>query len=192
MATLAVPRVGHEKPDQGTGNGCDEAPPAACPPPVPRVSWLTSRTPRAPRSGSGRWRCQPAQDRAGCDRAMTTQGTGQSSDEGGEHRPVCPVQAWSRAGSAKDGDLMPQHEQLDVLGRRATAQQHDQAENLQEDQTQQPERHGGDHAERSEGADHRRSAACAEFWNPTGHRPRRAAGAGYPGDHIVGDTQRTS
>ena len=57
----------------------------------------------------------PAQDCAWGDQAMTAQDCGQSSDEGGEHGPVRQVQARRRVGSAEDGDLVTQHEQLDVL-----------------------------------------------------------------------------
>jgi hypothetical protein len=58
----------------------------------------------------------PAQDRVGGDQAMTTQCSGQPPHEGGEHGPVRPIQAWSRVGAAKHRDLVPQHEELDVLG----------------------------------------------------------------------------
>jgi len=58
----------------------------------------------------------PAQDRARGDQAMGPQCAGQSPDEGGEHGPVRPVQAWSWVGAAQDGHLMAQHEELDVLG----------------------------------------------------------------------------
>jgi hypothetical protein len=47
---------------------------------------------------------------------MATQGLGQPSDEGGEDGPVGPVHAWSWVGAAEDGDLVPQDEELDVLG----------------------------------------------------------------------------
>jgi hypothetical protein len=40
----------------------------------------------------------------------------QPLDEGGEHGPVGPVQARSGVGAAQDGDFVPQHEELDVLG----------------------------------------------------------------------------
>jgi hypothetical protein len=58
----------------------------------------------------------PAQDRVGGDQAMATQRSRQPPDEGGEHGPVRPIQAWSRAGAAQHRDLVPQHEELDVLG----------------------------------------------------------------------------
>ena len=56
------------------------------------------------------------QDRAGGDQAMATQRSGQPPDEGGEHGPVRPVQARTWVGTAEHGDLVPQHEELDVLG----------------------------------------------------------------------------
>jgi len=77
---------------------------------------------------------------------------------------------------------MPQNEELDVLGAGRAAQQQDQSEYLPEDQIQQPQRHGGDHARPLAAADHRCSAAGAAFWNPT--RPprvrRHALGACRP------------
>jgi hypothetical protein len=97
----------------------------------------------------------PAQDRARSDQAIATQGTGQPPDQGGEDSPVGPVQAWCRVRSTKHGDLMTQHQQLDVLGGRGPPQQHDKAEHLQEDQIQQPQRHGGDHAQLLETAGQR-------------------------------------
>jgi hypothetical protein len=47
---------------------------------------------------------------------------------------VCPPQAWSRVAAPEHGDLVSQHEELDVLGRGRAAQQHDEAEDLLEDQ----------------------------------------------------------
>jgi hypothetical protein len=79
----------------------------------------------------------PAQDGARGDQPMAAQLRRQSPDEGGEDRPVRPVQAWSRVGAAEHGDLMPQHQQLDVLGGCRTSQQQDQPEHLLEDQIQQ-------------------------------------------------------
>jgi hypothetical protein len=40
------------------------------------------------------------------------------SDQRGEDRAVGPVQAWSGMGAAQHGNLVPQHEQFEVLGRR--------------------------------------------------------------------------
>ena len=58
----------------------------------------------------------PPQDRVRGDQAMATQGLGQPPDEGGEDGPVRPVHVWSWVGAAEDGDLVPQDEELDVLG----------------------------------------------------------------------------
>ena len=120
----------------------------------------------------------PAQDRVRGDQAMATQCSGQPPDEGGEDGPVRPVQAWSWVGAAQDGDLVAQHEELDVLGGGRAAQQQDQPEHLAEDQIEQPQRHGGDHARP---ADHRWSATRPEFWNPTGQsflQPQRPSAIG--------------
>ena len=78
----------------------------------------------------------PAQDRVGGDQAMTTQRSGQPLDERGEHGPVRPVQARSWIGAPQDSDLVPQHEELDVLRGGRAAHQHDKPEPLPEDQVQ--------------------------------------------------------
>ncbi len=39
-------------------------------------------------------------------------------DQRGEDRTVGPVEPGPRMGTAQHGDLVPQHEQLDVLGGR--------------------------------------------------------------------------
>ena len=58
---------------------------------------------------------------------------GQSLDEGDEDGSVGPVQAWSVVGAAEHGDLVAQHEELDVLGGGRAALQQDQPEHLPED-----------------------------------------------------------
>ena len=58
----------------------------------------------------------PAQDRVRGDQAMATQRSGQPPHERGEDGPVRPVQARSWVGAAQDGDVVAQHEELDVLG----------------------------------------------------------------------------
>src|SRR4051812_37916670 len=42
----------------------------------------------------------PTQDGARGDQAMATQSSRQPPDEGGEERPICPVQPWFRVGAA--------------------------------------------------------------------------------------------
>ncbi len=85
----------------------------------------------------------PAQDRVRSDEAVTTQCAGQPPHERGEHGPVRPLQARTRVCAMQDGDLVTQHEELDVLGGGRAAQQQDQAEHLPEDQIQQSQRHTG-------------------------------------------------
>ena len=65
----------------------------------------------------------PAQDRVRLDQTMGSQCSGQPSDERGEHGSVRPVQPWPRVGAAQDGDLVAQHEELDVLASGRAAQQ---------------------------------------------------------------------
>ena len=122
----------------------------------------------------------PAQDRIRGDQAMAAQCSRQPPEQGGENSPVRPAQAWSWVAAAQYGDLVPQHEQFDVFGGGSTAaQQQDQPQHLQEEQIQQPQRHNDDHARPSKATDHRCSAACATFWNPTGsHTGRGGSPAG--------------
>ena len=58
----------------------------------------------------------PTQDRVRSDQAMATQRSGQPPHESGEDGPVRPIQAWSWVGASQDGDLVPQDEELDILG----------------------------------------------------------------------------
>jgi hypothetical protein len=81
-------------------------------------------------------------------------------------------------GAAEHGDLVPEHEELDVLGGGRAAHQRDQSEDLLEDQVEQSQQHGGDHAEPMAAINHRWSAARAVFWNPAGQRFDRRVGAG--------------
>ena len=120
----------------------------------------------------------PAQDRGRSDQAVTAQALGEAPDQRGEHRSVGPVQARPRVGSAKYGDLVAQHEQLDVFGRGCPAEQQQPAEEPAEDQVEQAKRHGHDHAGPLANADHRRSRTQADFWNPTGspEHPRASDG----------------
>ena len=85
----------------------------------------------------------PAQDRARSEQAMVTQRLGQPAHERGEHGPVRPVHPWPWVAAAQDGDLVPQHEELDILAGGRAAHQQDQPEHLPEDQVQQPQRHVG-------------------------------------------------
>jgi hypothetical protein len=60
----------------------------------------------------------PAQDGAGGDQPMVPQPRGQEPDQRGEDCAVGPVEPGLRMSAAQHGDLVPQHEQLGVLGGR--------------------------------------------------------------------------
>ena len=61
---------------------------------------------------------------------------GEPPNERGGHGPVRPIQARSWVGTAQDSDLVPQHEELDVLAGGRAANQQDKPEHLSEDQAQ--------------------------------------------------------
>jgi hypothetical protein len=65
----------------------------------------------------------PPQDGAGRDQAVHPQTSGQKPDQRGEDRAVGPVQPGPGTSAAQHGDLVPQHEQLDVLGLGRPAEQ---------------------------------------------------------------------
>ena len=76
------------------------------------------------------------------DQAVTVQHGGKASDQRGEHGAVGPVQTRPRVGSAEYSDLVAQDEDLDVLGRRCAIEQCQPAEQPDEDQVEETERHG--------------------------------------------------
>jgi hypothetical protein len=88
----------------------------------------------------------PAQDRGRGDEAMPAQRRGQALDECGEQRSVGPVQSGLGVGSAEYGDLVAQDEEFDVLGCRCAAEQCQRAQKSADDQVEQAQRHGRDHA----------------------------------------------
>jgi hypothetical protein len=65
----------------------------------------------------------PAQDRVRSDQSMATQCPGQPPHECGEHGSVCPVHARTSVGAAQDGDLVAQHEELNILRGGRAAQE---------------------------------------------------------------------
>ncbi len=80
----------------------------------------------------GPWTTQqaamPAQDRVRGDQTMNPQCSGQPPHERGEHGPVRPIQTRTWVAAAQHGDLVAQHEELDVLGGGRAAYQQDQSE----------------------------------------------------------------
>jgi hypothetical protein len=84
----------------------------------------------------------PPKDGAGRDQPVHPQPFWQEPDQRGEDGAVGPVQPGSRIGAPQHGDLVPQHQQLRVLGRRRAAEQHKPAADPDEDQIEQTEGHG--------------------------------------------------
>jgi hypothetical protein len=84
----------------------------------------------------------PPQDGTGGDQPMRPQPSRREADQRGEHSAVGPVQAGPRIGAAQHGDLVPQHQQLRVLGGGRAAEQDQPAAQPGEDQIEQTEGHG--------------------------------------------------
>jgi hypothetical protein len=57
----------------------------------------------------------PPEHSAGCDQPVHPQRSRQEADQRGEDCAVSPVQVGLGYGAAQHGDLVPQHEQLNVL-----------------------------------------------------------------------------
>jgi hypothetical protein len=116
----------------------------------------------------------PAQDRVRGDHATASQCPGQPPHERGQHGPVRPVHTWSWVGAVQDGDLVAQHEELDVLGGGRATRQQDQPEHLPKDVST---------ATAATPRDHVRPVITAgqrprpDFWHPTGSRVDRWATA---------------
>jgi hypothetical protein len=66
----------------------------------------------------------------------------QVPDECGEHRAVGAVEPGLPIGAAQHGDLVPQHEQLRVLGGRRPAEKNHPAADPDEDEVEQAQGHG--------------------------------------------------
>jgi hypothetical protein len=56
----------------------------------------------------------PPQNGAGCDQPVHPQSARQEPDQRGEDRAIGPVQPGPGRGTAQHGNLVPQHQQLDV------------------------------------------------------------------------------
>src|ERR1039457_2801377 len=84
----------------------------------------------------------PPQDGAGGDQPVHPQPCRQETDERGEDCAVGPVQPGPGIGAAQHGDLVPQHQQLGVLGSRAPAEQDQPAAQPDENEIEQAEGHG--------------------------------------------------
>jgi len=63
-----------------------------------------------------------------------------------EYGAVKPGQRWPGVGAAQHGDLVPQHDDLDVLGGVGAGEQRQPAQHANEKQVGKSEGHSGDHA----------------------------------------------
>ena len=83
----------------------------------------------------------PAQQRVRRHQPAHPQRPGEQPGQGGEHRPVGPVQLRLRVLPPQHRHLLAQHQQLGVLRRRRTCQQRHPAGQADEDQVEHPYRH---------------------------------------------------
>ena len=114
-------------------------------PPGQRGDLGADRRPSGPvRAGSlpGDQAAVPPQDSARGDQPVRSQPCWQEPGQGGEDRAVGPVQPGPRMGPAQHGDLVPQHEQLRVLGGRRPAGPDQPTAEPDEDEIEQAEGHG--------------------------------------------------
>ena len=105
------------------------------------ADWRPSR-PVAVSPLAGDQAAVPAQDGAGGDQPVRPQPCRQEPGQRGEHRPVGPVQPGPRMGPAQHGDLMPQHQELGVLGGRRPGEQDQPAAEPDQNEIEQAEGHG--------------------------------------------------
>src|ERR1019366_1224621 len=104
----------------------------------------------------------------GCHQPVGPQPGWQDPDQGGEDRAVGPVQPGPRTGTAQYRDLMPHHQQLNVLGDWRAARQDKPAAEPDQDEIQQTKGHG---RSSSPTADVDAGASLqiggqADFWHP--------------------------
>jgi len=83
----------------------------------------------------------PPQDGTWGDQPVNPQPWRQVLDQRGEDGAVGPVQPGPRTRPAQHGDLMPQHEQLRILGCGGPAEQDQPAAEPHEDETEKAHRH---------------------------------------------------
>jgi len=99
-----------------------------------------SRPVRA-RPPAGAQAAVPAQDCTGGDQPVQTHRCWQEPDQRGEDGAVGPVEPGPGIGAAQHGDLVPQHEQLGVLGSGGPAEQDQPAAEPDEDEVEQAQGH---------------------------------------------------
>jgi len=101
------------------------------------------RSSRAARTGqlSGDQAAVPPQDGGGGDQPVCPQPSRQERNPRGQDRSAGPAEPGPGIGTAQHGDLVPQHQQFGVLGRRRAAEQDKPVAEPNEDQIEQAEGH---------------------------------------------------
>ena len=83
----------------------------------------------------------PGEQRPWCDEPMCAQHGWQMPGQRGQDRPVGPVRFRLGDLTPEHRNLMAEHHDLRLLGRRAATEQHQPAEDPDSDQVEQPESH---------------------------------------------------
>jgi len=83
----------------------------------------------------------PAQDGGRGDQQSAAPASGEQAGEGGDHATVAPPDLWSWCASLQDGQLMAQHEDLDLIGGVGAGVEHYPAQQLREHVVDQFHRH---------------------------------------------------
>ena len=78
-----------------------------------------------------------------------------------------PVQPRPRTGSAQNRDLTSQYQQLDILGHAGAGEQHQPADQPDEDQIEQPQRHGAQSSCSRTTRVRPGHSTHSDFWHPT-------------------------
>jgi hypothetical protein len=89
---------------------------------------------------------------------MSPQRRRQETGQRRQDRPIGPVRLRPDDLTLQHRHLMPEHHDLDVLGRLTTAEQHQPAEHPNHDQIQQTNRHNRDLARTTSASQSRRSS----------------------------------
>jgi hypothetical protein len=81
----------------------------------------------------------PVQHRGRGDQPVRPQRPWQQPDQGGEHGAIGPIQPRLRVPATQDGVLVPQDQDLHILGRARRSEQHQPPEHTTEHEVQQPQ-----------------------------------------------------
>jgi hypothetical protein len=89
-------------------------------------------------------------------------------DQRSQHGPVGPVQPGPGIGAAQHGDLVPQHQQLNVFESPRAAEQDKPAAEPNEDEIQQAKEHGRSSWSTADTGVSPQLRGYADYWHPAG------------------------